>query len=469
MNPSPAPAAEPGAASATREEARATLTLAWPLVLGGIAQMAIHTTDVVVLGRYSVDALAASALGLNMMWAFAIFGIGAMTAVAPLIAAERGARLHSVRDVRRSTRQGLWASLIISVPMWLILWNSEALLLLLGQAPDLARAAARFVRIAMWGIWPFLMFVVLRCFVTALERPLAALWVTGIGVAINLALCVPLVFGVGAWPGLGLDGAAIANAAANSFLFVGLLAVILLDRRFRRYRLLGRWWRADWPRFAKLMRIGLPIGVTLALEVTVFNAAVFLMGILGKPSLAAHAVAIQIAALAFQLPFGIAQAATVRVGLAHGRGDAAGVARAGWVAIALAIGVAGALSLAMALGSGALVSLFIDPADPATSTTFLLATQFVLVAALFQFGDAGQAVGAGVLRGVQDTRWPMLFAALGYWVIGFGTAWYLAFAGGLAGVGVWIGLAAGLVAVAVPMLVRWAYRERLGLVAYAGS
>lgn len=441
-------------------------TLAWPLVLGGLAQMAIHTSDVVILGRYSVDALAASALGLNLMWAFAIFGIGVMTAVSPLVSAERGRARHSVREVRRTVRQGLWAALAVSVPMWLILWHADTLFRLLGQEPDLAHAAARFVRIAMWGIWPFLMFIVLRCFVTALERPLAALVVTGGGVLLNIAVCVPLVFGVGTWPGLGLEGAAIANAVANSFLFVGIAAVVLIDRGFRRFRLFGRWWRADWPRFAQLMRLGLPIGVILALEVTVFNASVFLMGVIGRPSLAAHAVAIQIASLAFQIPLGIAQAATVRVGLAHGAQDSAGVARAGRAAILMGFAVAAALSLAMALAATPLVGLFIDAGDASAAITFALAVQFLLVAALFQLVDATQAIGAAVLRGIQDTRWPMVFAAFGYWAIGFGTAWYLAFAGGMAGVGVWLGLAAGLAAVSVLMLGRWSLRERLGLTAY---
>jgi multidrug resistance protein, MATE family len=460
-----APPALPEPAS-NRAEFVATARLAWPLVLGGLAQMAIHTTDVVILGRYSVDALAASALGLNLMWAFAIFGIGVMTSVSPLVSAERGRARHSVREVRRTVRQGLWAATMVSALIWLILWNAEMLLLLLGQEADLAAAAAGFVRIAMWGIWPFLMFIVLRCFVTALERPLSALVVTVGAVLLNIAICVPLVFGFGDWPGLGLEGAAIANAVANSALFFGLVAVVSLDRRFRRFHLFGRWWRADWPRFGEVMRLGLPIGVTLALEVTVFNAAVFLMGVIGRPSLAAHAVALQIASLAFQLPFGIAQAATVRVGLAHGAQDSAGVARAGRTAILMGFAVAAALSLGMALAARPLVGLFIEANDAAAAATFALAVQFTLVAALFQLGDALQAVGAAVLRGIQDTRWPMVLAAFGYWAVGFGTAWYLAFHGGLAGLGVWLGLAAGLGMVAVLMLSRWALRGRLGLVAY---
>ena len=455
--------------ASNRAELAATARLAWPLVLGGLAQMAIHTTDVVILGRYSVDALAASALGLNLMWAFAIFGIGVMTSVSPLVSAERGRARHSVREVRRTVRQGLWAALMVTLPMWLVLWNADILFALLGQDADLSAAATRFVRIAMWGILPFLMFIVLRCFVTALERPLSALWVTGGGVLLNIIVCVPLVFGVGGWPGLGLEGAAIANAVANGFLLLGIATVVSLDRRFRRFRLFGRWWRADWPRLAQLMRLGLPIGVTLALEVTVFNAAVFLMGVIGKPSLAAHAVAIQIASLAFQLPFGIAQAATVRVGLAHGRQDRTGVARAGRVAILMGFAVSALLSLAMALAATPLVALFIDRNDASASVAFALAVQFTLVAALFQLVDATQAIGAAILRGIQDTRWPMLFAAFGYWAVGFAVAWTLAFRTDLAGVGVWLGLAVGLAVVSVLMLARWFLRERLGLLRYPAA
>lgn len=451
-----------------RTELASTVRLAWPLVLGGLAQMAIHTSDVVILGRHSVDALAASALGLNLMWAFAIFGIGVMTAVAPLVSAERGRARHSVREVRRTVRQGLWAAVLVTVPMWLVLWHADSLFTLLGQDPALAAAASRFIRIAMWGILPFLLFIVLRCFVTALERPLSALWITGGAVLLNIAVCVPLVFGVGGWPGLGLEGAAIANAVANSSLFVGLAALVLLDRRFRRFRLFGRFWRADRQRLGQLLALGLPIGVTLALEVTVFNAAVFLMGVIGKPSLAAHAVAIQIASLAFQLPFGIAQAATVRVGLAHGRHDRAGVALAGRTAILMGFAVAAALSLTIVLAASPLVGLFIDRNDPGAATAFALAVQFTLVAALFQLVDATQAIGAAILRGIQDTRWPMVFAAVGYWLVGFAIAWMLAFHTSLAGVGVWFGLAVGLAVVSVLMLARWFLRERLGLVTYPG-
>src|SRR5690606_21173890 len=194
-----------------RGEIGAMAGLAWPLILGGFAQMAINTVDVLILGRYDVAALAASALALNLLWAMVIFGLGVVTAAAPLIAAERGRRPHSVRDVRRTVRQAGWTAAFVCLPIWLATWHAEALFALLGQEPALSRAAAGFLRIAMWGALPFLLYAVLRLYVTALERPIWGLVVTLLGVAFNALSCWTLVFGHFGFPALGLTGAAIAN------------------------------------------------------------------------------------------------------------------------------------------------------------------------------------------------------------------------------------------------------------------
>lgn len=462
--PRPQPLAGP---APVRAEIRATLALAWPLILGNFAQAAINTTDVLILGRYDTDALAASALAVNLYFAFGVFAMGLVTAASPLIAAERGRRFNSVRDVRRTVRQALWASITICVPIWLTLWFSEPILLALGQEPALADMAGHFLRVAMWGLLPYLGYVVLRYYVSALERPIWGLIVTSGGVAFNALICWALVYGRLGLPEMGLTGAAVANVCAYLFLLAGMVAVTRWVRPFRRYRLFGHFWRADWPRYREIFRLGLPIAITLALEVTVFNAAVFLMGLIGRDEIAAHAVAIQIASLAFMVPFGLSQAATVRVGLAHGRRDAAGVARAGWVALGLGIGAAFVNSSAMALFPETVIGLFIDAADPVNARVFELAVSFLLVAAIFQLADGTQAVGAGVLRGLQDTRWPMIFAACGYWLVGMGVALWLGFLTGLAGLGIWIGLAAGLAVVALMMLARWTLRGRFGLTGYA--
>jgi len=457
------PAAAESPSRRWRAETRATLALASPLILTNVAQALIHATDVVLLGWAGPRTLAAATLGINLYFAFLIFGMGLVTASAPMIARELGARRHSVRDVRRTVRQAMWAAAAISVPVWAVLWNSRILLILLGQDPALAADAQTFVRALMWGMLPFLLYLVLRSFLSALERPM---WSLGVGLAcvvVNAVLNYGLIFGRFGLPELGILGAGIGSAIANLLMFAGLALVVTLDRRFRRYRLFGRFWRPDPERFGEVWRLGLPIAITLGLEITIFNAAVFLMGLIGTESLAAHAIAIQIASLTFMVPLGLGQAVTVRVGLAYGRRDRAGVAVAGWTALGLAVAFMGTMALVMIAAPGLLVSAFLDPADPANGPVIRLAVSFLVVAALFQIFDGAQAVGAGMLRGLHDTRVPMLYAGFGYWVVGLGTGVGLGFGLGWDGVGIWTGLATGLGVVAVLMIVRWTRRERLGL------
>ncbi len=255
----------------------------------------------------------------------------------------------------------------------------------------------------------------------------------------------------------------IATTVTNIFMVAGLSAIISLDRRFRRYHLFGRFWRPDWKRFREIWRIGLPIALTLGFEVTIFNAAVFLMGIIGADSLAAHSIAIQIASVAFMVPLGLGNAATVRVGLAFGAGNVPGIARAGWAAFVLALGYACCTAGGMLYFGRELVGVFLDLDTPANQPVIDLAVAFVVFAGIFQLADSGQAVASGMLRGLGDTRIPMLFAALGYWGIGLPLGAALGFWTPLQGRGIWIGLATGLAVVAALMTVRWSRRERIGL------
>ncbi|WP_394439709.1 MATE family efflux transporter [Sphingobium naphthae] len=446
-----------------RLEARALILLALPMIAGNIAWSAIAASDLLLLGRRGAESVAAGALAINLFHALLIFGMGLVTAASPLIASERGRRRHSVRDVRRTVHQTLRAALFFVIPAWVLLWQCEAIMRALGQQPDLARGAGELMRGLQWALLPFLGFTTLRNFIAALERPVWGLVIMLAAIPINIAAGWALIFGHLGLPALGLFGAGLASSLSSSFLFLGLLAVILIDRRFRRYRLMGRFWTRDRERHRQVWALGLPIAVTLGFETTVFNASAFLMGLIGRDSLAAHAVAIQIAALVFMVPMGIGQAATVRVGIAYGRADWAGVGRAGWLALGIGTGFACCAAALLILAPRLLVSAFLDLSDPANARTAALAVSFLAVAALFQLADAAQAVGAGVLRGVQDTRVPMIFALIGYWVVGIGVGTLLAFPGGMAGVGIWLGLASGLSAAALLLVARWSLRDRLRL------
>jgi len=211
-----------------------------------------------------------------------------------------------------------------------------------------------------------------------------------------------------------------------------------------------------------MVRLGWPIGLTMALEMGVFALAAYFMGWIGAPAVAAHAIALQIAAITFMVPLGLGQAATVRVGLALGRRDEVSVARAGWTAWVMGVGFMAAMALVMWIIPRQLVTLFLADV-PANAVVVGLAVSFLQVAAAFQLVDGAQVIGAGMLRGLHDTRWPLIFALLGYWGVGLGIGAWLAFAADWKGVGIWVGLASGLAAVAVLMLARWVLRDRIGL------
>jgi MATE family multidrug resistance protein len=446
-----------------RDEAAATAQLAGPLILTNLAQSAINATDVVLLGWLGARELAAASIGVNLFIAFLIFGMGLVMAASPIMAKQLGARRHSLRETRRTVRQAIWAAITITVPVWLILWHAEPILRLLGQDPGLSADAARFIRPLMFGYLPALGYLVLRAFVAALELPAWATLVSICGVIANALLNYGLIFGAWGLPRLGLFGAGLGSTITQSLMFLGMVVVVTRHRRFRRYRLFGRFWRADWSRYREVWRLGLPIALTLGLEVTVFNAAVFLMGLIGATSLAAHAIAIQIASLTFMVPLGLSQAVTVRVGLAYGRGDPVGIARAGWTAFAMGTAFMAAMAVVMFAMPHTLVGIFLDEALPQNRAVVPLAVSFLSVAALFQVFDGAQSVGAGMLRGLQDTTVPMIYAGFGYWVVGMGTAIWLGFGLGWHGFGIWVGLAAGLAIVSVLMLHRWIRRGRLRL------
>jgi MATE family multidrug resistance protein len=448
--------------SAWSSELRATLTLAWPLILANLTQQLIQATDVLLMGRLGATALAAATLALNLTFTFNIFLLGLVTASSPMMATALGQRSNNVRDVRRTFRAGLWLLIFALPPYWLLLWHVGDFMRAFGESEELARQGQTFLRAYMWCTAPWLLFQLLRNFVAALERPRVVLWLSLAGIGINALLSWSLIFGHFGLPALGLVGGGVGSTITWAILCVALVAVTSSDSRFRRFRLFGNWWRFDGQRTWAMVKLGFPIGITMALEMGVFALAAFFMGWIGAPAVAAHAVALQIAALTFMVPLGLGQAATVRVGLAFGRRDRDGITRAGWTAWVAGVGFMAVMAIPMWAVPHRLVTLFLD--DTAENAVAIgLAVGFLRVAAAFQLFDGAQVIGAGMLRGLHDTRWPLVFAAIGYWGVGLGIGSWLAFGADWKGIGIWIGLASGLAAVAVLMLARWSMRESLGL------
>jgi MATE family multidrug resistance protein len=443
-------------------ELRATLSLAWPLILANLTQQLIQATDVLLMGWLGATQLAAATLALNLTWTFNLFLFGLVTACSPMMARALGQRSNAVRDVRRTFRAGLWLLVFALPPYWLLLWNVGELMRALGQSEELASQGQTFLRAYMWSTAPWLLFQLLRNFVSALERPRIVLWLSLFGIALNALVSWSLIFGHFGLPALGLVGGGVGTTLTWMMLCTALIAVTSSDRQFRRFHLFGNWWRFDRQRILEMVHLGLPIGITMALEMGVFALAAYFMGWIGAVAVAAHAVALQIAAVTFMVPLGLGQAATVRVGLAAGRRDEAGITRAGWTAWTLGVAFMASMAAVMWAVPYRLVTLFLAE-SPANLVVIGLAVTFLKVAAAFQLVDGAQVIGAGMLRGLHDTRWPLLFAFVGYWVVGLGIGTWLAFGADWKGLGIWIGLASGLAAVAMLMLVRWVMRDRLGL------
>ena len=450
--------------SSLRAEFSATLRHTVPLAGANPIQMAIHAVDVIFIARLGETELAASTLGVAA-FSLLVWSSTGLLALAPLAAAELGRRRHAVREVRRTTRMAIWMTVGVSLVLTAVFQFGEPILLAIGQAAGLSRHAGAFMAVLSLAILPMLMANTLRQFVAALDRAGYATWINAMGLGANILGNWLLVYGNAGFPALGLIGSALSSAMTAWAMVLAYAIVIRCDRRLRRYRILGHWWRPDWARLGEIARIGGPIAATILAEAGLFAGAAFLMGRIGETELAAHAVALQIAALAFQVPFGVAQAATIRVGLAYGAGDPAAIGRAGAASLLFGIGFMGFTGLAMLLAPHAILSLYVDVGAPANAALVAHATQYLFVAAAFQLFDGAQAVGAGALRGLQDTRIPMAYALLGYWVPGLGTSIVLGFHTPLGGLGVWIGLAVGLVFVAGLMLWRWRRRETLGLTA----
>jgi MATE family multidrug resistance protein len=425
-------------------------------------------TDVAMMGQLGPETMAAGALGTNLYFIALVLGIGLLNAVAPLAARALGRNSEARDDVARTVRQGLWASALLVVPCWLVLWWSESILLAIGQAPALAAEAGTYVRALQWALLPFWCYLVLRSFISVLERPFWALVIGILGVLANAAGNWCLMLGRCGLPPMGIAGSGLSTTISSVLMLATMVLVVTADRSFAGFRVLAHFWSPDWQRLRELWRLGLPMAAMLLFEVTIFNTAVFLMGLIGTSALAAHTIAINIASLTFMVPLGIGQAATVRVGLAYGRRDRDEIHRAGWTAFWLATTFMAAMSLMMVLAPETLIAVFLDVHAPANAEVLSLAATYLLLAALFQIADGAQAVGGGMLRGLHDARIPMFYALAGYWGIGLPLGVALAFGLGMGGTGIWIGLATGIGVVAILIIRRWLRRERLGLLEQSG-
>lgn len=448
------------AAPQWRIELAETIRLALPIALTQLGQIAMMTTDLALLGRLGDHVVAASALAHTILFAAFVLGMGLVSAVAPLAAQAFGAR--DPRMVRRALRVGLWAATLLGVPLSVVQLFGEDILLALGQTDQAASLAARYLYGLTWSMIPAWWFIALRGFMGAVNRPEPGLWITLAAIPSNALLAYALIYGHFGFPQLDLLGAGIATTILNLAMCAAAIWVCYALRPFRKFRVLGRVWRPDWPLLWKLVVIGAPISGTFALEYGVFAAAGLMMGWISTTALAAHQIALTIASVLFMVPFGISMAATVRVGHAVGRRDSAGTRSAGFVAIWLGIAFMTAMTLVVILTRDYLPVLFLGPITPDNAPTAALAATLLVVGASFFIADGTQSVAAGALRGLNDTRVPLLFSAICFWLIGFTACYGLGFTLNYGAFGVWIGLSLSVLVYALLLVARFHVLTRRG-------
>jgi MATE family multidrug resistance protein len=433
--------------------ARATLALGLPLIGSHVAQFVLHLTDTVMLGWYGVLPLAAGVLGASSFFTIFVLGSGFAKAVMPMVAAANSQ--GDERQVRRVARMGLWLSILFSVLTYPVFWWSGTILLALGQAEDVSALAQEYLRIAGLGICPALLVMVLKSYLSALERTQVVLWVTVAAVPLNVLLNWALIFGNLGAPELGVAGSAIATVTVQ-IVSLGLIVLYAaLLPALAKYSLFQRFWRPDWPGFRAVFRLGWPMGLTGLAESGLFQASALMMGWIGTTELAAHGIALEITALAFMVHVGLSNAVTVRGGQAYGAADWTSLRQGALTGIALSFGMAMLTVCLFLLAPKALIWPFLNPNDPASATIIVTGTALLACAALFQLADGMQVMALGLLAGVQDTKVPMVLASVSYWLIGIPASYALAFPLGFGPVGLWLGLVVGLAMAAISLMTRF--------------
>ncbi|WP_439366157.1 MATE family efflux transporter [Bradyrhizobium sp. DASA03005] len=426
--------------------------LALPIVLTNLGQVAMMATDLAFIGRMGAEATAAAALAGRIYWISVTFGMGLIAASASFAAQAFGA--NNLNLVRRSLRMGLWMGLLLSLPVMAFQLGAEHILLALGQAPDTARLAQQYLSGAAWGAAPVLSFFAIRTFMSAVNRQAPVLWITLAAVPLNALLVYLLMYGNLGLPRLELFGVGLATTVVNLSSFFAGFWFATAARSFRDYHALAQLWRLDWPLMRQLIVIGMPISMAVLLESGISSAAALLMGLISTKALAANQVAFQVSAFVFMISSGIGMAATVRVAHAVGRNDASGVKRTCLTAMLLGIVIVAVLTLAVIAARFEIAELFLGELVNDADATIGLGAHLLLVGASAFISAAVCTIASGSLRGMKDTRVPLLFAGSAYWLISVSLSYLLGFKSGLGATGIGIGLSIGTAAYAALLVLR---------------
>lgn len=434
-------------------ELRTTAVLAAPLVAGHVSTGLIGFVDNVLAGHHGTDTLAGVAIGTALFWLPVVVPMGTLMALPPTVSQLDGAGRRG--EIGAVFRQALWLAAMLGAAMFAFMTLIVDALAPMGIAPEIIPGATAFLHGIRWGVPALTLFYCMRYLSEGLHWTLPTMALSAGGLLVLLPLGYVLTFGKLGVPEMGAAGLGLASAVMLWLQMLGFAVVLARARRFADLELFERFDPPRWPMIRELLATGLPIGVTVLMEGGLFIATALLIGRLGEVPAAAHQIAINIASLCFMVPMGLAEATTVRVGHALGRDDHDGVRRAAFAGYAIVLGTQLLSALALVFGNEAVVGFYTGDA-----TVAALAASLLLYAAAFQFPDGVQVLSAGALRGLKDTRRPMLLAGFAYWGVGMplGAGLGLGLGGFVPAMGpkgMWIGLIAGLSVAAVLLSARF--------------
>ena len=428
------------------------ILLGLPLVGSSVAQFSLTIIDAAMLGHYSPIALASAVIGGSFFFSFFIVGSGFSFAVVPLVAAYEAQK--DERQVRRITRMGLWMSLIYTLLVLICFLNSEKILLTFGQSVEISSLSQEYLRIMGFGLLPALLVVTLRSYLTGLKHTQVIFLITLMGIPLKVFLNWIFIFGNLGISEMGIRGAAFTTTVVH--LFMLFLLVFYIQKRLRSYLIFNGLWRLDYSYLIKIVKLGLPIGLTYFAETSLFTATAVMMGWLGTIQLAAHGITMQLAGLTFMFHVGMSQAATTITGYAFGKNEGGEeLQRIGKATIMLTTAYAVLVMLIFLLFPDFLLALFLDKSLLLSEQILSLAINLLMIAAAFHLVDGLQAAALGLLRGIQDVKTPSILALISYWFFGIGSGYLLGFELNLGSVGLWIGMVIGLTMAAVSLI--WRY------------
>jgi MATE family multidrug resistance protein len=430
-------------------ELKASACLALPLVLGQLSSVGMNVVDTMLAGHLDAGTLGAVAIGTSV-WMLAIVAvIGVMMAMPPTVSQLNGAGRRG--EIAHVFAQALWLALGLGLALLAgVYLLGPRLLGLIGVAPALVPDITRFLHAIAFGAPALAVFYALRGLSEGLGLTRPTLYFSLLGLALLGPLGYVLMYGRLGVPRLGAQGSGMATATVVWIEMLAFAGYVATRRHYRDLGLGARLGHPDLRAIGELLRLGLPMGVTVFMEASLFVAVALAIGRLGADVAASHQIALNVASVAFMVPLGLAMATTVRVGHAVGRGDASGVRHAGYGGLVLALVTQGVSASLMFLLPARIAGVYTD--DPAVTA---LAAELLVLAAMFQLSDGIQVVANGALRGLKDTRMPMLVTTFAYWGVGMTTGWWLAFGRGLGARGMWMGLIAGLTTAAVLLLARF--------------